>query len=316
MLTSVTVSGPSSIAPGESAHYIATAHYSRGSSEDVTAAAEWFPAAFGSSSIRFTAPGVALGVANGEILARAVYQGTIGSIQVIVVQPGTFKLSGVISESGGGALAGVMVEVISGTGEGQRATTDFRGTYNFYGVAQQILLRASAEGFTPQVHAVVIAGNSATDSFALTPVETPADVSGVWTMTVTAAPGCRAGLPSIAQGRSYQVQLIQQGTGLRVQISASTLQVANPQSFTGSVFGSRVRLVLPGDTSYGEWSTSNLYDQLSATEKLGFSGIVEGSVSSAEIRATMHGDLVYWNGATFDPAWYCRASDHAVTLRR
>jgi hypothetical protein len=239
-----------------------------------------------------------------------------GVVDVFVVEPGTFKLSGVVFDSGGGSLDGVTVEVVAGTGQGLRTTTRSQGQYALYGVAGWVQLRASADGFTPQILEVVVTSNNATGSFTLTPVEAPADVSGLWTMTVAPAPGCRAGLPQIAQGRAYQVQLIQQGTRLHVRITGPTLQVSNAHQLSGSVLGLRVQVSLPGDTSYGEWSSSNLYDHLSPTEKLGFSGIIEGSLIGAEIRATMYGDLVYWNAQTFEPGWYCRADNHAVTLRR
>ena len=55
---------------------------------------------------------------------------------------------------------------------------------------------------------------------------------------------------------------------------------------------------------------------LSATETFGFDGLADGTVTGSEIRAAMNGDLVYWNARTFAPAWYCRATNHVVILRR
>ena len=136
-------------------------------------------------------------------------------------------------------------------------------------------------------------------------------------MTVTGSSRCRAGLPAVAQGRTYQVQLTQQGTKLQMKISSPTLgPVLNAQSHTGSILGASVRLSIAGDTSYGEWSTPDFYDHLSPTERFGFSGIATGSVRNAEIRTAMYGDLVYWNAPTFEPTWYCRSTEHVVTLER
>jgi hypothetical protein len=311
-VTSVAVSGPTSIEPGERASYAATARYSDGSSQDVTALAMW-TAPVG-SAIRLTTAGVVLGIRPGEGLLTAFHE-KAGSIRVFVLARGTFKLSGLVSDSSGRVLDGVTVEVLSGTGQGLQATTDGRGHYALYGVAGPVRLRASADGFTTQVHEVVVAANDSTDSFALTPAAETADVSGVWTMTVAPSPDCRPGFPKISQGRTYQLQVTQQGTGLQMKISSPTLQVFNDQ-FHGSVVGTRVRLIFPGDTYYGEWSTPDLYDHLSPTEKFGFNGTVEGNVTGAEIRGRMNGDLVFWNAPTFDPAWYCRANDHIVTIQR
>lgn len=317
-LERLTIGGPLSIAPGETARYTATAHYSNGSSEDVTAVASWTPPAHASSPLRFTTAGVASAVRPGENIVTATYGAKAASMHVLVLPPGTFKLSGTIAEAGGGPLSGVTVEVVSGTGQGLQTITESQGRYALYGVAGQVGVRASADGFTPQVREVVVNGSDATEGFALVPAEMPADVSGLWTMTLFASQGCRAGLPEIAKGRAYGVQLIQQGTALRVGISGPTVQHVTPSQHFGSVFGSRVLLSIVGDTDYGDWTTPDFYDLLSPTETLGFSGRAEGTVTSAEIRATMYGDLAYWNSnvQTFVPTWNCRARDHELILRR
>ena len=85
---------------------------------------------------------------------------------------------------------------------------------------------------------------------------------------------------------------------------------------SGTVLGSRLRFVFVGDSGTEEgWTYPDLIDHISATEKFGFTGWVQGPVTGPEIRATMDGDLVYFNGP-IPPAWWCRAEDHIVTLRR
>jgi len=318
------IEGPTQVAPGETPRYAAIAEYSDGSSKDVTATASWRPTAE-SFPIHFTSPGIAAPAQRGEAIVVADAVGTLARLSVMVLEPGTFKLSGTISEAGAGPLLyGATVEVLSGIGQGLRAvpgswinadTWDSK-RYSLYGVAGPVRLRASAEGYTPQVRDVVVTGNDATQAFALTPAEASAEVSGIWTMTVSPAPGCRPGLPDIARGRTYQVQLIQNGTRLKVKFSSPTLRQINPDEHSGTVVGSRVRFTIVGDTDYGEWSYPDLFDQLSSTETFGFDGTVEGSVDGSEIRAMMSGDLVYYNGPTWEPAWYCRSKDHVVTLRR
>jgi len=318
-LTRFSVAGPTSIAPGESARYTALAAYSDGSSKDVTETASWLPKSDETwKTVYFTSPGVAFGANRGEFDIAALMDGKwpYASFHVFVLESGTFKLSGVVSESDGEALEGVTVEILSGTGRGLHATTDGHGRYALYGVAGPVRLHASADGFTPQDHDVVVTGNNATDGFALTTVERPADVSGVWTMTVAPSPGCRAGLPDIARGRTYQVQLTQQGIRLQMTISSPTLKMFNPDENFGSIVGSRVRLSFIGDTDYGDWSTPDIYEHLSPTETFGFDGIFDGTAAGSEIHGTMNGDLVYWNASTFGPAWYCRAKNHVVTLSR
>jgi hypothetical protein len=310
----VRIEGPTLAAPGDSLRYTAIAEYSDGSSKDVTATASWFPNAE-SFPIHFISPGIAAPAQRGEatVVANA---GAIGRLTVLVLEPGTFRLTGAVSETGVGPLSGATVEVLSGIGQGLRATSASKG-YSLYGVAGPVRLRASAEGFTPQILDVVVTGNDATQGFALTPAEAVTDVSGIWTMTVSPAPGCRPGLPDIARGRTYQVDLIQNATRLQVKFSSPTLRQYNPDEHSGTVLGSSVRLLIVGDTDYGEWSSPDLYDQLSPTETFGFDGTVRGTVNGPEIRATLDGDLVYFiTTGGFGPAWWCRAKDHIVTLRR
>ena len=329
-LVSVRMSGPTSVAPGETAHYTATAEYSDGSSKDVTADAGWSPQynafdnpiARAEFAVLFTGPGVAVGNSRGERNIYVRYEGKTGILNVLVLEPGTFKLSGVVSDTSGGTLAGVTVEVLSGTGKGLKATTGHQGEYGLYGVAGPVHLRTSAEGFTAELRDVVVSGNDRTEPFALSPVETPADVSGTWTMTVTPSPKCRPGLPDVAQGRTYQYQLIQRGTNIEGRISSPTVKMSNPNEIfgLGTVLGSRVRLVFGGDTDEGDYTSPTLYDQLSQTETFGFSGFADGTVKGSEIRAVLNGDLVYDNTniprTGFFPRWYCRTTDHVVTLWR
>jgi hypothetical protein len=316
-LSRVRIDGPALVAPGDSPRYTAIAEYSDGSSKDVTTTATWFPNAE-SFPIYFISPGTAGPARRGEAVVSARAEAVVGRLTVMVLEPGTFKLSGPVSETGVGSLFGVTVEVLSGIGQGLRATSDRNG-YALYGVAGPVLLRASAEGFTPQVLDVVVTSNDSRQAFDLTPAEIATDVSGIWTMTVVPAAECRPGLPDIARGRTYQVELTQNATRLKVKFSSPTLRQYNPDSHSGTVLGSRVRLSIVGDTSYGEWSSPNLYDELSPTETFGFSGLVESTVNGREIRGTMYGDVVYFNfpgGAGFGPEWYCRSKDHIVTLRR
>ena len=323
-LLRIRVSGPATVAPGETAHYTATAEYSDGSSKDVTAGALWYPAyseSWDSVSragfvLSFTSPGVTAAGLRGERNLFALYEGKRGMLNVLVLEPGTFKLSGVVSDSSGGSLDDVTVEVLSGTGKGLKATTNNIGQYVVYGLAGPVQLRTSADGFHAEMRDVIVTGNGGSEPFALTPVETPADVSGTWTLTVTASPRCRAGLPDTAQGRTYEVRLIQQGTTLQWRISSPTLEHGDAGwDFRGSVLGSRVRLVFPEDSDEGEYTSPSLYDRLSPTEWFGFTGSAEGTITGQEIRLALNGSLTYRDQGARS-FWYCRTTDHNVTLRR
>ena len=324
-LLGIRVSGPASVAPGEIAHYTATAEYSDGSSKDVTAGAlwspvyseTWDPVSRAGFALSFTSPGVTAAGIRGERNLFALYEGTRGMLNVLVLEPGTFKLSGVVTDSSGGSLDDVTVEVLSGTGKGLKTTTNNIGQFGLYGVAGPVQLQTSADGFHAEKRDVVVTGNEGSEPFALFPVETPADISGTWTMTVRSSPRCRPGLPDIAQGRTYEVRLTQQGTTLQWKISSPTLEKNRDASsgFGNTVLGSRVRIEFPGDTDEGEYTSPDLYDRLSPTELFGFTGSAEGTMTGSEIRLALNGSLLYWvERGGF--VWYCRTTDHSITLRR
>jgi hypothetical protein len=317
-VTAIRVSGPTRVAPGASAEYTATAGFSDGSSKDVTTQATWSPTGhFG--ALYFTGAGTAQAANRGESVVTArLNSKNSAPLTVLVLEPGTFRVSGAVTESAGRALPGVTVEIVSGTGAGLQAKTDFRGHYALYGAAGTVELRASAEGFDQRVDQKSITNEASVD-FMLTSLVPPADIAGTWLLALSPSPSCRDNFPEIARERKYEVHFVQQGTGLRLTISGPTLEVWNPDENGGTVFGQSVAFGFIGDTDYGSWSSTDLLDRLSETESLGFDGYVQGTVAGSEIRATMDGDVEYWNSQVhaFDgPTVVCRAKDHSVVLRR
>ena len=317
--TSLRMIGPSRVAPGETVSYTALATYADGSEQDVTATSSWNPQSNPPwSPIYFTAPGVALGTRPGEGIVGASLGGRPASMRVFVLEAGTFKLTGVVSETHGQTLPGVSIDVIGGTGRGLHTTTDMNGRYTLYGVAGRVQLRASADGLAAVTREVEVLSDSESDAFVRISIDAPGDISGPWTMTLSPAVNCPAGLPEIATGRTYEVRFSQTGTHLKVATSSPTLEVRNPDENYGTIFGSSLRFFFIGDTEYGGWSSADLIDHLSATERLEFDGTVVGTVTGPEIRARMDGDLVFWDEHSrgWSPSWYCRNANHLVTLRR
>jgi hypothetical protein len=324
-LMTLRISGPTSVAPGSTTQYRAIAEYSDGSTRDVTEEASWGPNEKWDFPIYFTSAGIAAAVKYGELVIGAKYYSTLMSngsagwmnsaLRVFVLDPGTFRLGGTVVNTRGGVIAGATVEVQSGTGKGLKATTDFEGGYAVYGVAGPVRLRTSAEGFPEDVREVNVTQNDVV-RVALTPLQDPVDVSGDWTLTVTPASGCPAGLPDVARNRTYEMHLTQEGMDLHWTLDRETLEYGTARSYTygDTVIGSRVRLFFVGDTGYEDYVSPSIIDVLSPTEWFGFSGLVTATLSNSEIRGTLNGSLVYWTRA---PAvWSCTRSDHIVTLRR
>ena len=319
------ITGPTSVAPGQSVRYTAIADFNDDTSQDVTLTSQWSPADPNNGfffPVYFTSPGTARTTERGETTIRARYAGSVAELRVFVLEPGTFNLGGDVFSSGGEPLSnlyGVTVEVLAGTGKGLKAPTNGRGHYALYGVAGPVQLSASAPGFHPQTRDVVVTHIDSAEPFVLTPLRSALDVSGTWTVTVSPSPTCPAGLPHVAQNRSYEVELVQRDTSIRALFSSPTLTGPSPLADLnpGTVVGSQLRLLLIGDTDMGEWASPSLIDELSPTERFGFSGLAEGMATERAIDATLTGDLVYWTTTSRSPVpWYCRARDHVLRFRR
>jgi hypothetical protein len=343
-LTAIRLSGPTALAPGATAQFTAIAERSDGSSENVTATASWNiwwsgpdRDHSGPNALRFISPGIVQGVAPGEasVNVQIPFQSnspaTSPTLSVLVLEPGTFRISGTVTSAG--IPESAAIEIVSGTGSGLRTTSDnynFRGQYALYGAAGTVELRASANGFDQQIRRIVVTGNTTSD-FDLNPLVSPTDISGSWVVTLSASPSCRANTPEVAWQREFDVSISQQGTRLSLTRTSPTFYESctighSPGTEEGRIFGQTLSSLISGDTYGSDYSYPCLFDRLSPTEWLGISGFVQGTVAGSVIRGT----LDTTQGGAFDlyespstatapvgpPKAICHAKDHSMTLRR
>jgi hypothetical protein len=308
------VAGPTTAAPGQTLRYVATAHYVDGSTRDVTGDVTWNSTSSGLLS--FTSPGVVTAKFNGEADVTAIFHVFKVSVHVLVLEPGTFKLSGTIREQGGGTLpSGGRIAILSGAGQGKLA---FGGPYMFYGVAGPIRLEASSTGYFSVVHEIDVTGHTV-HNVELVPLDTPVDVAGDWTLTLgPPPPGCPAGLPAVAQTRSYSVAVIQKGTKLELRLRSPTLQVVSDGLTRGGVSGQRVSMFFDNVLNdFDEEVSTNLLDRLGATETFSFRAQLTFQGNESPIATTMDGTFRYWSRpVTQPPSWECKTTNYPVTLRR
>jgi hypothetical protein len=307
----IEVSGPATAAPGQTLRYVATAHYGDGSTRDVTADATWRAM---TAPVSFTSAGVAAASFSGEGNLEVTFQVFKAQVHVLVLEPGTFKLSGTIRQRGGGTMPGAKLVVLSGVGQGKQS----HGEYRIYGVAGPIRVEVSALGYFTSVHDIDVTGHVVHD-FELVHLETPVDVGGNWTLTLGPPPsGCTDGLPAVAETRSYNVAVNQQGTRLGLQLRGPTLQVADDGQTAGIISGQRVTLFFdnPAD-DFGRELSINLFDKLSATETFSFTGQLIFQGNESPIATTMDGTVRYWSRpVTQPPSWECKTTSYPITLQR
>jgi CarboxypepD_reg-like domain len=328
-ITSLRIDGPASVRPAPLGleQYSAIVKRADGRTTDVTLQARWSTS---KTSVlqTTTTPGQVRGITRGEADVRASYSenGIVVSAEqrVLVLEPGTFKVSGTVTASvTGGPLDFVRVEITSGTGTGIYTFTNTAGEYALYGAAGQVTLTASIEGFEPKDQRLVVSSETRA-VFALTASTASVDIAGAWTITFSASPACRANLPPEAQDRQFDATITQHSAQVVIELSGPTLvnepwnQSHPPFKTLGSLLGDRLSFTIVGDTGYDTWSFVDLFDHFGPNQWWGVEGTIRGFVSGSEIRAVMDGDLEYWTGAqpAGMPIGVCRAKDHAVILRR
>ena len=325
-IVSLRINGPSSIAPrgrGVSvAQFTATATRVDGSSADVTATAKWNASRYAIVHPSGARPGEMQGEGRGEAVVEASAGGINAELPVFVLEEGTFKVSGAITDvATREALEGVKVRIETGTGAGLTSLTDRHGKYVLYGAAGSTVLSASVNGFTTQAHAIVLEA-ATIDDFALAPDPFALNLTGPWTLQISASPGCRDRLPEIARDRQYDAVITQRSARVTITMLGPTISgTGGPVGefeVLGTLDGDTLSFNIAGDTGYGDWTFPDFSDQLSPTESMGIAASAQGTLIGSEIRAAMSGDIEYWPRATpaGRPAVVCRASDHVAILRR
>ena len=189
-VTRLELIAPGSIPPGESVQLTANVIKSDNPIENVTAQAQWL-----SSNARILevgSTGIATGVANGEVVITVRYQSRSATTRTVVLPPGTYRLSGKVTDSGFG-LGGVTLTV--GT---LKTITNPDGTYVLYGVGGQVRVRAQRLGYHDQVAEIDLTDHRTFD-FEMVTERPRSDVRGSYTLSLTAAPcanGAQLELPT------------------------------------------------------------------------------------------------------------------------
>jgi hypothetical protein len=321
-ILSLVISGPDTIAPGTTAQFTATALQSDGSPRNVTNEANW--RSDDEAVLSISPTGVATGRDRGESTIQASLGGrTATKGDVIVVPVGTFRLRGIVGESGSArTLYRARVEVTAGIGQGLAVTAN-GGGYRLHGVAGDIELRISADGYQELRTRVQVTKHDDL-SFNLAPTGPRANVTGTYTLTVAVAPECRAALPPEAATRSFQAVVDSSGTdNLTVRLENARFLKASSRTFNrfagfSNPNGASFYLTGPDDfyyTSYG----SDVLEQLSDTTLFTMSGYAVTTVSSRGLSGTLAGLIEVVQGTTpgrLQRIASCRSSSHEFVLTR
>jgi hypothetical protein len=317
--TRLEISGPGTVAPGESAQFSTTAYQSDGSTRNVTDEAEWRSGNLWALSI--SATGVATGVDRGEAPVGASFAGkTAWKSAVLVLPTGTYRLIGKVTDADL-PVPGARVEVTAGTGRGLLTLSNSVG-YRLYGVAGDIDVRVTINGYQEQRKSINVTSNQTLD-FDLVLSRPREEIAGTYTLTVSAAAECRERLPEEARTRTYTAVVTQQGPRVSVSLEGSRFVVSGGQtfnSFRGTVEPAGITFRL---NQYGEFSfyiyLPDVLEQLTSETLLSFSGTTVPTVTRSGLSGALSGTIETLQGASsgrFQQIAACTSTSHQFILSR
>jgi hypothetical protein len=327
------------VLPGTTTPFTATATFSDNTTSDVTAAAVWrvFPA----TVFAITTPGLVTAVAAGEGTVALSYQNRGASLNVVSLPAGTGIVGGHVTQSGF-PVAGTTIEVVGGPFAGKTATSDPGGLYRLYGVAADLQIRASKDGYVAVTKPITVTAFATPRrdqvlDFEIQSVVKPPALAGNYRATLTASATCRGKLPSDALIRNYVATAVQDGVRLTVTLGgamfASDSRGVPVNNFVGRVQSDSVLFSL-GTSSYyyyyyyffapgiierltnrqvGPWGFSQ-------NDYLAVTGTATAQVAQSTLSAKLNGNLSIQTptgiGTNYKSLGSCFASDHQLILAR
>ena len=293
----IELTGPGTVAPGETVRFVLTEFRSDGTTRDTTEGAGW-----GSSDqaiLSIDNNGVATGLAAGEVSVwtRAALQSR--SMQVIVTPAGTFRLRGVVMEAGvPNPVSNAEVRLRGPGGETQQTRALSDGYFTFFGVASGSQLTVTHDGYTEHMEQLQLTSHALVRVF-LSLAGERANVAGTYALTITSGP-CDAGGDTWTdewRSRTYTAEVRQQGIDVAVTLSdaefASHLG-RKLNSFTGKVKGTRFSFELFGlesyDYSYGR-GMPDLAESVGDGTFLVTSGAADVAVTGTGMAGTLAGTM-------------------------
>ncbi len=300
------------------------------SQRDFTGEATWELMPTLCSSCYFDALSVAKGglvtaFKSGEARLIASLENISDSETLIAVPPGTYRIAGTVRSaiSPHYPVGDARVTVEGETDQELSAVTAADGTYTLYGVRGEASIAVTKAGFETRRTRVRVTSHQ-TVELTLPLSADPPDVSGTYTLTVTAAADC-AELPETLRVRRYTATIVQTGAGLDVSLSGARFVTSQAGTragtFRGTVEPSGIVLTLRG---IDRWDCCSYPDLIEWTENAKY--VVIDGTATLTLGPSSNGRL---EGTFFAldeapvPGWalpessiVCPSQEHHMTLSR
>ena len=231
-------------------------------------------------------------------MVTARFDGRTDQATIVVLPKGTFRLAGTVTDNGIG-LEKATVTVISGVGEGLIAPTDARGYYALYGVAGQVEMQATRDGYLDRTQQVNVTSHGS-QSFEMVASRPRIDLVGTYTLTVSAegtSGPCVPGFPEPLKRRIYTATVEQTGSDLSVSLSGVDFVIARDgsgNSFRGVVAATGEVRFSMRPASVWDYDGPDVVEQLSDGTAL----CVAGSIIAKSTPTGIFGTVDRSRGAT------------------
>jgi hypothetical protein len=319
------VSGPASVAPGQRVRFSAIGEMADGSTRDVTDVAGWQGT---SIAIELGAPGEVTGRQVGESMLTAwipvpnLLSALTTSVEVIVVPNGTVRVAGeVVTSNPTQPVAGATVEIVGGPSTGLSTVTDWDGRYKLYGVAGAGSLSVSKDGYEPQRREVSGSAHE-TVNVTLPLLAAVPDVSGTYSLTITADAGCENPMPEPFRIRRYTAVITQTGRNLAVTLSGVPFFIRQDRGngFPGLADPRQLAFQLDDNDHFGVGANMDVVEQLDGARVLFLFGTITTDVTPTRLAGTLNGSLQFADRALPSNGFFwgasCDSRQHQVVFSR
>ena len=304
----VELEGPVDVAPGQTASLRAMAVFQSGARLDVTDRALWTTSS--ATVLAVTAPGMVAGRERGEATITATYAEIRAVRPILVLEPGTYRIAGRVLW-GTEPVLGARVVVSRGIGSGLATTSGNFGAFALYGVAGDIDLTISQDGYRELTRTLAVASNATAD-MSLEPSEPPFQMTGDWILTVQAASSCHD-LPPEANTRTYRASVAQSEANIVIELRAERwIWQTDIVRLEGRVSSRNVAIEFPDDPLDGPW----VQEQLPSGSVVGIAGRALGTRAGDEIAGQLSGEVTFYVLAPQYRWEGCASTDHTFRLSR
>jgi len=216
------LTGPTTLAPGESVAFTLMARVTNGKDTDVTSTSVWNST--NASVLTSVGPGRYRANTAGDSQISVNYGRLSASREVVIVPTGTFRVTGRVTESDGPfPISGARVQARDGSGNGPSTESDGSGFFRLFGVAPDSEIVVSRAGYSENTRHVTIDKHS-TVNFEMNLNGPRPRLDGTYAVTLDLS-GCRDGFRQEYAHRAYTAVVQQSGSSIEVRFTEPAFAV-------------------------------------------------------------------------------------------